>query len=250
MNNPDARQASIRYKRATLARTLLQEHIKGNLDSTVHWSWDVLDALPDWCAMNQPDRMQLQLISGAYLLAPAMQLWIDRRVIQSAIAIIGEKAFTDALAFNTPQAFPTGDFLDFENYIGFNGGAFNNNEQCRHGLHGAFEQAGNQVVKASLPANTPEPLVKLLCPESFRAERVALREGSLSNSLRKGLLSNSLCMALIERALAHINTTGGSTSEDPPESTDLTDQSIRSNLFNGDAVHADNRADSTAGPPL
>ena len=251
MNNPNAKQAAHRYKRATLARMLLQEHIKGNLDSTVHLSWDVLDALPDWFAMNQPERMQLQLISGAYLLAPAMQLWIDRRVIQPAIAIIGEKAFTDALAYKREPAFPTCDLVDVENDNAFSGDAFgsntfNNNEQYQHSVHVAFEQAGKLVLKASLPTKTQESLSKLLCPESRGPEKVALRDG---------LLSNSLCIALIEQALNHVEPTGISNSEDPPAGTGLTGQSIHNNLFNGDAVlggavRGDHRGDSTAGSPL
>lgn len=142
-------QSLKRQRRGAAAKVLLALHETDQLDQPENWTWDVIDALPSWCLQDEQTRNEVQLVSGALVLAPELRLWIDRELILAAHTLIGKQCFDHivAKADNTPIA------VNASAKSRFNTAADPNSivESVRNNLL----QAGASVFKASLADELP-----------------------------------------------------------------------------------------------
>ena len=137
-------QSIKRQRRGAAARILLSLHKADQLARCELWTWDMLDALPNWCIQDEDARVELQLICGALVLAPELRLWIDRKHILAAYDLCGKKRF-DCIIAKADQ-----------NPITVNAAAstrfkfVKNQAVLKDSVKSVFLQAGASVLKATL----------------------------------------------------------------------------------------------------
>jgi len=80
----------IRQHRATVARILLSLYEADALDEPEQWTFERLAQLPSWCLLQDEERTRIQVVSGAVVLAPKMDRWINGATFQAASACVGQ----------------------------------------------------------------------------------------------------------------------------------------------------------------
>lgn len=137
-------QSLKRQQRGAAAHILLSLHEADQLGSSELWTWDVLDALPVWCLKDESARVALQLLCGAFVLAPELRFWIDRKFILIAHELIGKEHFNHIVlkADQAPIEFNATVSDRFKSGI--------DESVLQDSIRTIFMQAGASVLKATL----------------------------------------------------------------------------------------------------
>ncbi len=133
-----------RSRRASAAHLLLAVYTESGRAVPEIWTWQRLDALPDWSLLDRRDREVLQRVCGAVLMAPLLRLCIDGERIGSARMALGSIPY-ESVIDSAPPTFDVdrvpAALADLDRWLV---GA------CRNDIDAALLSAGASVLIAGI----------------------------------------------------------------------------------------------------